>query len=123
MSDDRGAPIAYTVLAPGTRVAGRDGGEVGTVRRVLADEGSDIFDGLILDTRDGDRFVDAPQVAELYERLVVLDMTAEEARRLPEPTPSPAAVEIEPDDVAGDTPGDKVRDAARRAWNRISGNY
>ena len=123
MADNRGAPIAYMVLAEGTRVQGRDGGDVGTVKRVLADEGADIFDGLILDTPDGDRFVDAPAVEELYERLVVLGMAAGDAKHLPEPTASPAAVDISPDDVAGDTTGDKVRDAARRAWDRISGNY
>jgi hypothetical protein len=104
-------------------VQGRDGERVGTVKRVLADAGTDIFDGLILDTDDGDRFVDAPQVAELYERLVILDMTAADAQRLPEPTASPAAVDLDADDIAGDTTGDKVRDAAKRAWDRISGNY
>ena len=123
MTDDRGAPIAYMVLEEGTPVQGRDGGEVGTVKRVLADAGTDIFDGLILDTSDGDRFVDAPQVGDLYERLVILEMSAEEARRLPEPTPSPAAIDLDADDVGGDSTGDKVRDAARRAWDRISGNY
>lgn len=121
--EDRGEPIAYKVLVEGTRVEGRDGVEVGSVKRVLADEGADIFDGLILDTPDGDRFVDAPQVAEIYTRLVTLDMTAAEASGLPEPTASPAAVDVTPDDVTEDTTGDKVRDAARRAWNRISGNY
>jgi hypothetical protein len=123
MTDDPGQPIAYTVLRPGTRVEGSDGGEVGTVKRVLADEGTDIFDGLILDTADGDRFVDAPAVRDIHERLVVLDMTAADAGRLPEPSASPAAVDLDPDDIAGDTTGDKVRDAARRAWDRISGNY
>ena len=123
MTDDRGAPIAYMVLEEGTAVQGRDGERVGTVKRVLADAGTDIFDGLILDTDDGDRFVDAPQVAELYERLVILDMTAADAQRLPEPTASPAAVDLDADDIAGDTTGDKVRDAAKRAWDRISGNY
>ena len=124
MSEDRGEPIAYMVLEEGTRVEGRDGGEIGSVKRVLADSGADIFDGLILDTPDGDRFVDAPQVGEIYTRLVILEMTAEEARRLPEPTASPAAVDLTADDIsAEDTAGDKVRDAARRAWDRISGNY
>ncbi len=123
MADDPGQRISYMVLAKGTRVEGRDRGEVGTVKRVLADVGTDIFDGLILDTSDGDRFVDAPQVADLYERLVVLEMTADQARTLPEPTPSAAAVNLSPDDIAGDTTGDKVRDAAKRAWDRISGNY
>ena len=124
MSDDRGAPIAYMVLEVGTAVVGSDGDRVGKVDRVLADVETDIFDGLILDTPEGDRFVDAPQVAELYERLVILDMTAADAlRSLPEPSPSPASVELEPGDMADETTGDKIRDAARRAWDRISGNY
>jgi hypothetical protein len=123
MSEERGEPISYMVLVEGTRVEGSDGGEIGTVKRVLADESSDIFDGLILDTPDGDRFVDAGQVAELYVHLVVLTMIADEARSLPEPTPSPAAVDLDADSIAGDGPGDKVRDAARKVWNRISGNY
>jgi hypothetical protein len=121
--DDRGDPIAYMVLPEGTRVEGRDGEEVGSVKRVLADAEADIFDGLILDTPDGDRFVDAAQVGDIYTRLVVLEMTAGDARRLPEPTPSPATVDLTADDIAGDTGGDKVRDAARRVWDRISGNY
>lgn len=96
---------------------------MGEVKRVLADAGTDIWDGLILDTSDGERFVDAPQIAELYERLVILDMTAEQATRLPEPTPNPASVDLTADDVSPDESArDKVRDAARRAWNRISGN-
>jgi hypothetical protein len=123
MSDDRGAPIAYMVLAEGTRVEGRDGAEVGTVKRVLADVGTDIFDGLIVDTSDGDRFVDAPHVAEIYERLVILEITGYDAHSLPEPTASPAAVDLTADDITEDTAGDKVRDAARRAWDRISGKY
>ena len=123
MSEERGEPISYMVLVEGTRVEGRDGGEVGTVKRVLADAGTDIFDGLVLDTPDGDRFVDAGQVGDLYTRLVILEMSADDAKRLPEPTPSPAAVDLDADSIAGDGPGDKVRDAARKVWDRISGNY
>ncbi len=122
--DPRGEPISYMVLVEGTRVVDTGGVEIGTVKRVLADTSADIFDGLILDTSDGDRFVDAPQVGDLYTRLVVLNMTAAEAQSLPEPTPSPAAVDLSADDVSSDeSAGDKVRDAARRAWDRISGNY
>lgn len=125
MTDEhRGERISYMVVVEGTRVEDREGVEIGTVKRVLADEGTDIFDGLILDTPDGDRFVDAPQVADLYTRVVILDMTAAEAQTLPEPTPSPATVDLSAEDVASDeSAGDKVRDAARRAWDRISGNY
>ena len=123
MTDDRGAPIAYTVLAGGTPVQTSDGHEVGKVRRVLADEGADVFDGIVVDTPHGERFVDAPDVAHLYERLVVLSITADQARHLPEHSGSPAVLDVSADDVAGGTRGDKVRHAAKRAWDRITGNY
>ena len=118
---ETGPPIAYTALAEGTTVHSSDGVEVGTVKRVLADEGANLFDGLVVSTSDGDRFVDAPEVGELHERLVTLKITAEEARALSEPTPSPAAVRVGPDDIAGG--GGRTRGVLRRAWDRISGNY
>lgn len=120
---DHGLPIAYLVLEQGTRVLSSDGSEVGSVKRVLAVPDDDIFDGLILDTPGGDRFVDADNVGELYERAVVLGLDAEQAQHLPEPTPSPATLEPTPDDVAGDTPGDQLRYRIRQVWDRISGNY
>jgi hypothetical protein len=123
VTDDRGAPIAYTVLAEGTPVQSSDGHELGTVKRVLADEGTDVFDGLVLETPDGERFVDAPEVAELYERLVVLTIGADQARQLSEPSAGPAVVDLSADDVVEDTPGGKVKGAAKRTWDRLSGNY
>ena len=119
---DHGERIAYTVLAEGTPVLASDGTEVGTVKRVLADEGTDIFDGITIDA-DGERFVDAPQIGELYERAVVLTISAREATELPEHSASPAVIDVDPDTVAGDGPGDAPRSVARRAWDRISGNY
>ena len=120
--DDRGAPIAYMVLAEGTPVQSAYGERIGTVSRVLADSGADIFDGLAVDTADGERFVDAPEVADLYERLVVLTITAAEARSLPEHSAAPAVVDVSPDDVAGQG-GSGGKGAARKVWDRLSGNY
>ena len=54
-----------------------DGEELGKVEHVLGAE-LDIFDGIVLDTSvlpGGHRFVDAPEVAEIYERGVVLRST------------------------------------------------
>ncbi len=122
MADDRGAPIAYMVLEEGTPVHSADGVEIGTVKHVLADTGADVFDGLVLETREGDRFVDAPEVAELYERLVVLTIGADRARQLPEHTPSPAVVHVDPDTIAGDD-SSGAKSTARKVWDRLSGNY
>lgn len=115
---DLGAPISYLVLAEGTPVFARDGStSLGSVRRVLAVPEDDIFDGLILHTPDGDRFVDSEGVRDIHERGVVLDLDS--AHDLHAPTPSPAAMEVHPED----TVGSPVRDRLRRAWDMISGNY
>ena len=84
MTDDDGHAIAYKVLRRGTPVRSADGIQVGTVRRVLENARENIFDGIVLDTSDGKRFVDAPEVARIAERAVTLTITAEEARDLPE---------------------------------------
>jgi hypothetical protein len=121
--EDAGAPISYLVLAEHTPVYSSDGVKLGAIKRVLADEDADIFDGLILDTRDGDRFVDAPNVAEIRERGVVLALSSDDARHMPEPTGNPAVMEPTADDIAGDTTEDSIAFRLRRAWDRISGNY
>lgn len=83
MTDDDGHAIAYKVLRRGTPVRSSDGIQVGTVRRVLENARENIFDGIVVDTRDGKRFVDAPEVARIAERAVTLTITADEARDLP----------------------------------------
>ena len=82
--DDYGHAIGYKVLARGTPVRSSDGIEVGTVRRVQDNAREHIFDGIVIDTPSGRRFVDAPEVARIFERTVVLTITADEARELPE---------------------------------------
>jgi hypothetical protein len=116
---DLGNPASYLVLADGTPVLSSDGREVGKVEHVLADADSDVFDGVIVDMRGGHRFADAALVEAIYERGVVLAMTAEAAERLPEPTENPATLEADPDDTAPDD----LKDKLRRAWDYLSGNY
>jgi len=80
---DDGHAIGYKVLARGTPVRTSDGVVIGTVRRVQDNAREHIFDGIVIDTPDGRRFVDAPEVARIYERAVVLTITAGEAKELP----------------------------------------
>jgi hypothetical protein len=81
---DDGYAISYKVLERGTPVVDSDGSEVGVVRDVLENEAEHIFDGLVLDTPAGPRFVDAPEVARIAERRVTLTLDAEGAAALPE---------------------------------------
>jgi hypothetical protein len=84
VSDDDGHAIGFKVLQRGTAVRSSDGIEVGKVRRVLDNAREHIFDGIVMETREGQRFVDAPEVARIYERAVILTITAAEAAALPE---------------------------------------
>ena len=83
-SDDGGHAISYKVLEPGTPVHAGDGSPVGTVREVLENVAEHIFDGLVIDTPGGQRFVDAPEIARIAERRVTLKLDAEGAAGLPE---------------------------------------
>ena len=85
MSDD-GHAISYKVVRRGTPVRSSDGVQIGTVRRVLDNTRENIFDGIVIDTQRGRRFVDAPEVARIAERAVTLTIDAAAAGELPEPS-------------------------------------
>jgi hypothetical protein len=117
---DLGAPLSFLTLPKGVPVYSSDEEEVGKVEYVLSAPNIDIFDGIVLDTSvlpGGRRFVDAPEVGEIYERGVVLTIDAAAARNLPEPGANPGSIEVGPDDMAGGARHDKLR----RAWDLISG--
>jgi uncharacterized protein YrrD len=119
---DLGAPGSYMTLQPGVPVYSSDGQELGEVEHVLAEPDKDIFDGIVIDTSvlpGGNRFVDAPEVVEIYERGVVLGVDRSAAEHLPEPSENPATMSATPDDTAE---GELER-KLRRAWDYISGNY
>ena len=82
--EDDGHAIGYMALKRGTPVRSSDGVQVGTVRRVLDNAREHIFDGIVIETPNGRRFVDAPEVGRIFERAVILTITADEAGRLPE---------------------------------------
>jgi sporulation protein YlmC with PRC-barrel domain len=119
MSDDRGAPMSYMTLEPGTPVFTSDGEEVGRVRHVLADPDADIFDGIVIEGRGGHRFVDAPEVARIASGGVTLRLDAAAAARLPEPSANPAEMAADPDEGVESDLTRKLRNA----WDRISGKY
>jgi hypothetical protein len=86
--EDLGHQISYLVLKRGAAVYSSDRVRLGRVVRVSGDRKAHIFDGIVFDTTagpGGHRFVDAPEVGEIYERGVVLTIDAAEAEKLPKP--------------------------------------
>jgi hypothetical protein len=119
-TDDLGAPVSYLALEEGTAVLTADGEQLGHVAHVLADEETDIFDGIVIAHGLGRHtFADAEQVREIHERGVVLTLTTAESEALPEPTENPAVMEDDPSEPEGSRLGNKLR----RAWDLLSGNY
>ena len=119
-TDDLGAPVSYLALEEGTAVVSADGEEVGQVAHVLADEETDIFDGIVISHGLGRHtFADAEQVGEIHERGVVLTLTTAEAEALPEPSENPAVMQ----DDAAEPESSSLSDKLHRAWDLLSGNY
>lgn len=102
--EDLGEPTSYLVVDKGVPVYSSDGQNLGRVVRVLSAREADMFDGIVFDTTrgpGGHRFVDAPEVASLYERGVVLKIDAAEAAELPEPSANPGSLSVNPADLVG----------------------
>ena len=82
--DDDDHQIGYQALPRGVPVHASGGEQIGTVHRVLDNAREHIFDGIVITTSEGRRFVDAPEVAPITHRRVTLTIDAEEASALPE---------------------------------------
>ncbi len=93
---DCGSPIAYLVLQPGTAVytSGRE--RIGTVEQVLFVQEEDVFDGIVVQTGDGARFVDASDVDGIFERCVITSLSLEQAKALPPPETAPPVYGVDP---------------------------
>ena len=85
MPDAPDHPIAYTALQPGTPVQTSDGYQFATVQAVLVDEKVSVFDGIVVQTAEGTRFVDADQVGSIYTTYVRTTLSSEQAAKLPLP--------------------------------------
>ena len=118
---DYGRPIAYAVLAPGTAVVASDYSSIGTVERVVYVEAEDVFDGVVVTTAEGPRFVDRDQIDRIFERAVVTVLTAEQARALPPPEAGSPAYVTDPGDGVGRSLHDRFRRWFGKArWHRQS---
>ena len=85
MSEPEGHPIAYTALQPGTPVQTSDGTDFAVVQAVLVDELVSVFDGIVVQTAAGRRFVDADQIGSIYTTHVCTTLSSQQAADLPPP--------------------------------------
>jgi hypothetical protein len=76
--------IGYQALPRGVPVVSSDGVRVGVVHRVQDNAREHIFDGIVVKTDSGRRFVDAPEVGRITLRQVTLTIEAAAVAALPE---------------------------------------
>jgi hypothetical protein len=114
--EDDGSAISYKVVRRGTPVRSADGVQLGTVRRTQEARRENIFDGIVLDTQNGKRFVDAPEVARIAERGVTLTFTSAEAEDHLRPVTSRLAGRLRGTRTA--RRAKRLSERARDAWDR-----
>lgn len=99
-----GAQTSYLAVPKGIPVYAASGQEIGRVKKVLSVPVKNVFDGIVIRTPNGDRFVDAPEVGRIYERALCTTLTDDQAATL---------------EVPGSTATGKSRRFGRRLFKRI----
>lgn len=110
--------IAYSGVVAGTPVLSSDGQQIGTVERVLDIPDLDLFDGVVVATDAGDRFIDADRVDRITTRAVYCDISSSNAGHLPVPEGAPT-YRADARDGRGGSLVDRVkRRFGRGKWHR-----
>jgi hypothetical protein len=86
---DDGEPISYLALANGTPVLNSSGSEFGKVVHVLQIPELDEFDGIVVGTDNGHRFVNRDQITEITTSSVRCSLSDDQATALPAPDGPP----------------------------------
>src|SRR5713226_7000264 len=81
--------VSYQAAVPGSPVLTRSGKEIGTLEHVLEVPQLDLFDGIVIATDWGLRFVDADRIEVITIRHIRCSLDDAEADRLPPPDGSP----------------------------------
>lgn len=87
MSDD--TPISYQAAARGTPVLSSAGTQIGTLEHVLQVPEVDVFDGIVIATKAGLRFVDADYVERITRSYIRCRLDDTRAAELPPPQGAP----------------------------------
>src|SRR5215471_8676103 len=100
-----GTPISYEAAVRGTPVLSASGSHIGTLEHVLEVRDLDIFEGIVVATHHGLRFVDAEHIKT--------SLTDEQAADLPAPS-GPPVYKV---DALADS-GHDLHDVIRRLFGR-----
>jgi len=108
-----GTPISYAAAAKGTPVLSSSGATIGTLEHVLAVSDLDIFEGIVIATHHGIRFVDADHISAITTTQIRSSLSDDEAAKLAPPDGPPV---YRVDALAGS--GHDLHDVIRRLFGR-----
>ena len=86
MADDA---ISYKAAVVGTPVLSTSGAQIGTLEHVLEVPDLDLFDGIVIATHAGLRFIDADKVREITRSHIQSSLDDSQASQLPPPDGPP----------------------------------
>jgi hypothetical protein len=119
MTDE--TPIAYEALTKGTEVLTSTGTKIGIVEHVLADASLDLFDGIVIKTSEGLRFVTADQVGLITTVAVHTKVADADVANLQQPHTGNAVFEADPEQNTGSELNEWFgRHFLREHWTRKS---
>ena len=81
--------ISYKAAVIGTPVLSTSGAQIGTLEHVLEIPDLDLFDGIVIATHAGLRFIDADQVREITRSHIQSSLDDTQASQLPPPDGPP----------------------------------
>jgi hypothetical protein len=87
MTDD--TPISYQAATRGTPVLSSSGTQIGTLEHVLEVPEVDVFDGIVIATKDGLRFIDADYVQQITRSRIWCSLDDAQASKLLPPDGAP----------------------------------
>ncbi len=87
MTDD--TPISYQAAARGTPVLTSSGRQIGTLEHVLEVPEVDVFDGIVIATKGGLRFIDADAIQQITRSHIRCSLDDVQAAQLPPPHGAP----------------------------------
>ena len=107
------AAVSYQAAVPGSPVLTRSGKEIGTLEHVLEVPGLDRFDGIVIATDWGLRFIDADRVELITICNIRCSLDDAEAGRLPPPDGAAVYQVSSLDDI-----GDSLHERLGRMFRR-----
>lgn len=112
--------VSYQAAVPGTPVLTRSAREIGTLEHVLEVPGRDLFDGIVVATDWGLRFISADRIEVITVRCVRCFLDDGEAARLPPPDGT-AVYTVSALGEIGDALHERLGRMFHRPWLRMAG--